>query len=129
MKEGEDKKSLVLKDTCVDVYKDYYKLTYDVLNSQHSYCQYSDEPYDRVNFRDINGNREKIAILALADHCIVKGPGSLFSRYQPDKKMNRAEFVKTIIKTLLIGQEYDVQSENMPYDGDTYFTDIPQDFW
>jgi hypothetical protein len=72
VKEGDDKKSLIVKDTCTDVYKDYYQMVSDILNNQYSYCQYDDEPYDRVDFRDIGRSREKAAILALADHCIVK---------------------------------------------------------
>jgi hypothetical protein len=42
-----------MKDSCVDVYKDYYQLVADLLNKEHSYCQYTDVSYDDVDFTDI----------------------------------------------------------------------------
>lgn len=61
-----------MKDSCVDVYKDYYQLVYNLLNQEHSYCQYTDESYDRIAFTDIAESRKSSAIEALVEHCIVK---------------------------------------------------------
>jgi hypothetical protein len=65
----------------------------------------------------------------LVEHCVVKWPWSRGTRYRPEKKINRAEFVKMLIKVMYIWQEYDVQSEEIAYAWDTYFVDIDKDFW
>jgi len=44
--------------------------------------------------------------------------------YQAHRTINRAEFIKMLIKTLFIGHEYRVQKETKPYDGNTYFVDV-----
>lgn len=117
-------RKLITKDQCDEVYKDYYHFVAEDLDKEYAYCQYDDEQYDEVAFRDIAWTYEQKAIQALVDFCVVKGPGDGMKYYQAKRTITRAEFIKMLIKTLFIGYEYDVQSESKAFVWNTYFYDV-----
>lgn len=53
----------------------YYRRIWDFLNEANLACQYTDVDYSKVDFADIQDSRQRTAILALKDACIVKGEG------------------------------------------------------
>lgn len=63
---------LVYETDCSVAYNDYYTKLQDTLEQKQSYCQFTDEAYERVDFKDITKSRERAAILALRHFCIVK---------------------------------------------------------
>lgn len=65
-------RKLVTPDRCRDVYQDYYSIVDAFLQEQPVYCQYTDEAYTRVDFKDISRSRSRAAIAALEDFCIAK---------------------------------------------------------
>lgn len=120
---------LMLEDVCAHTYQNYYDMIDGLFGAEVLECQYDDALYESVDFKDIQAHANKVPILTLLDSCIVKWPGTWYLRYQPDKAITRAEFTKMLIKTVFLWFEYGVTREDIPYAGETYFTDVPQDFW
>jgi hypothetical protein len=101
------------------------------IKEQQDYCAYDDINYDKVNFKDINNNREKMSIQALQKFCIVKGRGSSLTSFSPESRTSRAEFIKMLVKTMYIGQMQFDESGNTEGSGDTSlpYLDISSKNW
>ena len=111
----EGKKSLIMKDSCTSILEDYYGLIDGLFLQDTVECQYSDEEYELVSFNDLKRIPEKTSIVKLLDSCIVKGPGEWYVRFQPNKNINRTEFMKMLVKTVFLGYDLPVIPESNTY--------------
>lgn len=123
----------MLDDTCESRLQDFAEVVKEFRQEKKSFCAYSDQPYDQVNFRDILVNRERSSILALQHYCIVSGHGRSLQQFQPNRRVSRAEFIKILVKTLYMnesnGSGGSLQGEGVPYQGETTFMDVPATHW
>jgi hypothetical protein len=124
-----DQISLIYRTECTDAFDDYATELSQILAQQIVYCQFNDENYELVDFRDILRSRERSAILAMKHYCIVKGRGPALIAYAPESRVSRAEFVKMLYKTYAIDKQIEIQPETTRYPGDTYYTDINKSHW
>ncbi|USN55552.1 MAG: S-layer homology domain-containing protein [Candidatus Peribacteria bacterium] len=120
---------MIYKTTCSESYDDYATELADLLNKKLVYCQFDDEAYERVDFKDILRSRERSAILAMRYYCIVKGRGPQLVAYSPEGRVSRAELIKMLYKSYAINQNIEIQPESIKFDGKTPFADVGARHW
>jgi cysteine-rich repeat protein len=95
---------LILPWICVTAFKDYFQELSEFIKGQHDFCAYDDEAYEYINFQDIQKSRDYQTILALQHACIVKWRWTSMRTFAPDSRPSRAEFIKTLVKTMYMGE-------------------------
>jgi cysteine-rich repeat protein len=110
---------LVLPGICTIAYRDYYAMLSAEIKEQQDFCAYDDINYNKVNFKDIANNREKLSIQALQKFCIVKGRGDSLTNFSPESRTSRAEFIKMLVKTMYIGKMKFDETGSEEWSGDT----------
>ena len=110
-------------------YTDYYLRMKELVGKQYTECQYSDDSYDQVNFQDIGDVKQKTAIMALVNACVVKGRGTSYSSYKPEGRVSVAELIKLAAKVHFLGTDVEFAPETQAYLGPQTFADIPGRHW
>jgi serine protease len=95
---------LILPWICVTAFKDYFQELSEFIKGQHDFCAYDDEAYEYINFQDIQKSRDYQTILALQHACIVKWRWTSMRTFAPESRPSRAEFIKTLVKTMYMGE-------------------------
>jgi hypothetical protein len=108
---------------------DYYARLAQAIKTKDSFCSYTDEEYEKIDFQDLVRSPEKSSIMALRHFCIVKGRGDALDAYEPNTRMSRAEFIKMLVKIYYIGQGVELFDEDTPYEGELLYKDITNDHW
>lgn len=122
-------KDFVYEDTCQSQVIDYYSLIEQFVQQKQSFCKYQDADYDRVKFFDVKLHREYSSIEALKHFCIVKWEGDMLNRYEPNRRMSREEFIKILVKVMLMDYDFEVLPEWTTYDLDIPYKDVANDRW
>lgn len=91
------------------------------------WCQYSDEEYEKIYFKDIQNHWAKPFVELLRINCIVKWREA--NLFVTDDYINRAEAIKVAVKMRGIKNTYKVKSDKYIYIGDTPMADVNNAHW